>query len=76
MGVYILFLKLIYLWPHPRHAELPQPGIELMPPALEARSLNHQGRPGCVHFKPTILKGKYKMLSVIVTEDSFKLFEL
>ena len=30
MGVSLLFLFIFFLWPHPRHIEVPGPGIESM----------------------------------------------
>ena len=37
LGFFLSFFSFLAVW----HAELPQPGIELVPPALEAGSLNH-----------------------------------
>ena len=48
---------------------IPQPGIELTPPALGAQSLNHwiSREVLCSYFKWLYLKGKEQEIPVLVT---------
>ena len=51
--IWIILFFFFFFWSHPRHAEVPGPGIEPMPQQGQHQILNplsHQGTPGIILF--------------------------